>query len=82
MFYLGKAFLGEKSNNWIQKPDLPSYTRHHPFYFGINDEVYVGFGHGSNPDNYGNYIYKDFWKSFLGIKHLLLAKMKLIFLVS
>ena len=28
------------------------------------------------------YYYKDFWKSFLGIKHLLLAKMKLIFLVS
>ena len=28
------------------------------------------------------YYYKDFWKSFLSIKHLLLAKMTLIFLVS
>ena len=28
------------------------------------------------------YFYKDFWKSFLGIKQLLLAKMKLFFLVS
>ena len=26
------------------------------------------------------YYYKVFWKSFLGIKHLLLAKIKLIFL--
>ena len=32
---------------WTQKSDFPSNGRHHPYFFGIDNYGYVGFGHGS-----------------------------------
>ena len=55
------------NDTWTQKPDLPGNTRHHPFYFSIDDFAYVGFGHGSstgpgsNPST-GVYIFNDFYR--------------------
>jgi hypothetical protein len=52
---------------WQQKIDLPGNDRHHPFYFGIGNYAYVGFGHGSvigpgsNPNSNSN-IYNDFYR--------------------
>ena len=51
-----------ENNSWRQLPDLPSYGRHHPFYFTIGDDVYAGLGHGSIADNDGNVIYDDWFK--------------------
>jgi N-acetylneuraminic acid mutarotase len=50
-----------ETNTWRELPDLPSLPRHHPFFFGIGNNVYVGLGHGSQPDN-GKYIYKSWFK--------------------
>jgi len=33
------------SNVWTQNQDFPSSKRHHPFYFGLSDKSYTGFGH-------------------------------------
>ena len=33
------------SDSWSQKPDIPGNDRHHPYYFGIGNYAYVGFGH-------------------------------------
>lgn len=33
---------------WRRGPDLPSTTRHHPFYFGLNGTAYAGFGHSNS----------------------------------
>lgn len=32
---------------WRQLPDFPSHERHHPYHFMINEEPYVGCGHGT-----------------------------------
>jgi hypothetical protein len=49
------------TDTWTQKDDLPGPSRHHPFYFGIGDIAYVGFGHGNN--FMGNLsIYNDFYQ--------------------
>ena len=34
--------------------------RHHPFYFGIDNMAYVGFGHGNNVNGQLN-IFNDFY---------------------
>lgn len=34
-----------ESETWMRLPDLPSVPRHHPFYFGIGNTSYAGFGH-------------------------------------
>ena len=52
---------------WTQKTDIIGNDRHHPFYFGIGDYAYVGFGHGSVPGPGSNlsansYIYNDFYR--------------------
>ena len=46
------------SDVWTQLPDFPSSQRHHPFFFGMADQSYVGLGHsdGTNP-----YIERDFY---------------------
>lgn len=44
------------SDTWSQLPDLPGSGRHHPYYFAIGNDVYVGFGHKSNN------IFNDFYK--------------------
>ena len=44
------------TDTWTKKTDLPGDGRHHPYYFGIGNDVYAGFG-----DNAGQ-IYKDFYK--------------------
>ena len=44
---------------------IPANERHHPFYFGIGNYAYVGFGHGSSPvagTNPTSYIYNDFYR--------------------
>ena len=34
-----------ESEAWTRLPDLPSVPRHHPYYFGIGEISYAGFGH-------------------------------------
>lgn len=34
-----------ESSTWTRLPDLPSVPRHHPYYFGIGEISYAGFGH-------------------------------------
>jgi len=48
-------------NQWVQRADFLFGDRHHPFYFGIGDFPYVGFGHGNTIGN-GFNIYNDFYK--------------------
>jgi hypothetical protein len=50
---------------WSQKTSIIGNDRHHPFYFGIGNYAYVGFGHGSSPvagTNPTSYIYNDFYR--------------------
>ena len=35
------------NNTWLQKTGIPANGRHHPYFFGIGNYAYVGFGHGS-----------------------------------
>ena len=35
------------SDEWTQIEEIPGIARHHPYYFGIGDVVYVGLGHSS-----------------------------------
>merc|ERR1712226_131499 len=35
------------SDSWIQIENIPGIARHHPYYFGIDDTVFVGLGHSS-----------------------------------
>jgi len=44
------------TDQWVQRPDLPAEGRHHPYYFSLGEEVYVGFGHNHNG------IYNDFFR--------------------
>ena len=48
------------SNTWQSLPDFIGLPRHHPFYFGIGNKVYVGFGHGDNVLSQIN-IFNDVW---------------------
>ena len=52
------------SNSWSQLPSFIGAPRHHPFYFGIDNMAYVGFGHGNNVNGQLN-IFNDFfmWNS-------------------
>jgi hypothetical protein len=55
------------TNVWTQKSNIIGNNRHHPYYFGIGNYAYVGFGHGSLPGPGSNpssspYIYNDFYK--------------------
>ena len=67
--YLYGLGLGEyeNKNTWLQKTDIPGNGRHHPYYFGIGNYAYVGFGHGSvsgpgsNPSS-SLFIYNDFYR--------------------
>jgi N-acetylneuraminic acid mutarotase len=34
-------------DEWRQLPDIPGPARHHPYYFGIGNDVYITCGHGS-----------------------------------
>ena len=34
-----------EAETWTRLPDLPSVPRHHPYYFGIGNTSYAGFGH-------------------------------------
>lgn len=45
-----------QSDAWSQEADLPGPGRHHPYYFAIGNDAYVGFGHGPSG------IFKDFYK--------------------
>jgi N-acetylneuraminic acid mutarotase len=36
------------SDEWSGRPDFPSSKRHHPFYFGIGNTSYAGFGHAAS----------------------------------
>ena len=47
------------SNSWYQHPSFIGAPRHHPFYFGIGNMAYVGFGHGNNVNGQLN-IFNDF----------------------
>ena len=55
------------NNTWLQKTGIPANGRHHPYFFGIGNYAYVGFGHGSvsgpgsNP-NSSLFIYNDFYR--------------------
>ena len=44
------------SNTWTEQTDLPGDGRHHPYYFSIGTDAYVGFG-----DNHFQ-RFKDFYK--------------------
>lgn len=44
------------NDEWQQLLDFPSSPRHHPFYFSIDTDSYVGFGHSSS------YIERDFYR--------------------
>ncbi|MFT6442447.1 MAG: N-acetylneuraminic acid mutarotase [Salibacteraceae bacterium] len=54
------------SNSWLKHPDLPGDTRHHPYFFGIGTDAYVGMGHGTTfvPGFRltSTNIYNDFYK--------------------
>ena len=47
------------SDVWLQLDDLPGEERHHPFYFSIDNQAFVGFGHGDSDPNLN--ILKDFY---------------------
>jgi len=36
------------TDSWTQLPEFPATPRHHPFYFAIGTDSYVGFGHSSS----------------------------------
>ena len=44
------------TDSWAQMPDLPAAGRHHPYFFSLGTDAYVGFG-----DNHVT-IFKDFYK--------------------
>ena len=44
------------NDEWQQLADFPSSPRHHPFYFSIDTDSYVGFGHSSS------YIERDLYR--------------------
>jgi hypothetical protein len=44
------------TDSWSQKPDFPGSERHHPYQFGIDGMIYVGFGH--NGPNIYNEMYR------------------------
>ncbi|MFT6850020.1 MAG: N-acetylneuraminic acid mutarotase [Sphingobacteriales bacterium] len=44
------------TDTWSQQNDLPGIGRHHPYYFTIENDIYMGFG-----DNH-EAIFKDFYK--------------------
>ena len=45
---------------WQELPSFIGLPRHHPFYFGIGNEVFVGFGHGDDVLSQLN-IFNDFY---------------------
>ena len=48
---LGDWWEYDVSNRYMDtKSDIIGNNRHHPFYFGIGNYAYVGFGHGSIQD--------------------------------
>ena len=47
-------------NSWTQLPSFIGLPRHHPYYFGIDNKIYVGFGHGDNVLSQLN-IFNDFY---------------------
>ena len=58
--------------NAILSSNIIGNNRHHPYYFGIGNYAYVGFGHGSLPGPGSNpssspYIYNDFYNCFWNI---------------
>lgn len=54
------------TNTWFKMPDLPGVARHHPFYFGIGTDAYMGLGHGSDffqgLNQSRTNIYRDWYK--------------------
>jgi len=65
---LGDGYLGNyndywsyniDNDEWRQLDDFPSSQRHHPFYFAINTDSYVGFGHSNGNDPY---IERDWYR--------------------
>lgn len=54
------------TNTWFKMPDLPGVARHHPFYFGIGTDAYMGLGHGSDffqgLNQSRTNIYRDWFK--------------------
>ena len=64
---LEKILNKNKNCTTIRFGGLIGNNRHHPYYFGIGNYAYVGFGHGSvsgpgsNPSA-NSYIYNDFYR--------------------
>ncbi len=51
-----------ETNSWRQLDDLPGLPRHHPYFFNIRNDVYVGLGHGTQQNEIGRFIYKSWFK--------------------
>ena len=45
------------ADTWTRAPDFPGTARHHPFYFGLGENSYVGLGHGP-----GSMIERDWYQ--------------------
>ncbi len=54
------------TNTWFRMTDLPGNERHHPFYFGIGTNAFMGLGHGSvfvpGANRTSTNIYRDWYK--------------------